>query len=123
MAKNSFIPTQIGHTQKNGTYTSQVVIGKKVSVSFEAAGIGADSRPDELEELKIHITDTNTNTNVLSLHISITDILELKQANSNIPTEIFMKLREYAICQINDSTGEAEEKNVVFLASEPYSTN
>lgn len=118
---NSIIPTQLGYTAPNTTYRSQIYLGKDVSANFEAVGLGAGGRPDVLQALKIHLSQGGVGLG--AIYLDVTDIIALKAANPNIPNELFLKLVQVSVCEINNLTGEGEEKNMVILGSPTYSTN
>jgi len=116
---NSILPTQLGYTAPGSTLRSQIYLGKNVNADFEAVGVGADGRPDALQALKIHLTKED-GTAIGAIYLDVTDIITLKEANSNIPTELFLKLVEVSVCEINDTTQESEEKKMVVLGSPTY---
>ena len=115
---NSIIPTQLGYTSPDSSLRSQLYLGKNVSVDFEAVGAGAGGRPDALAAVKIHLSQDGTALGAIYLDVS--DIIALKDANENIPSELFLRLRQVSVCEINEATGEGEEKNMVVLASATY---
>ena len=116
---NSVIPTQLGYTAPGSSLRSQIYLGKDVNASFEAVGIGGGGRPDALQALKIHLTKED-GTAIGAIYLDVTDIITLKEENSNIPDELFLKLVEVSVCEINDTTQESEEKRMVILGSPTY---
>lgn len=116
---NTIIPSQLGYTAPGSALRSQVYLGKNVSVDFEAVGLGRGGRPDELEALKIHISQNGEAQ--LALYIDVTDILALKAANPSLTGEVFLQLKKVSVCEINDSTGESEEKGMIILGSSTFS--
>jgi hypothetical protein len=130
---NTIIPSQLGYNAPGSTNRSEVWIGRDVSVSFEAVGLGKGRRPDALEALKINISkienagqSNETVTLVSSLYLDVTDVLEItNQANypstNGVKDELFLKLREFAVCEDTDNDGIGDtEKRVVILASQSY---
>lgn len=116
---NSIIPTQLGYTAPNTPSRSQIYLGKDVNAQFEAIGLGEEGRPDALQALKIHLSQNGVAKG--AIYLDITDIIALQNANSNIPAELFLKLMEVSVCEINPSTGDGEEKKMVILGSPTYS--
>ncbi len=119
---NTIIPSQFGYTAPNTTNRSQIYLGRNSNLGdsgFEAVGQGAGGRPDVLQALKIYLTKEDGSP-LGAIHIDVSDIVTLKAANSNIPTELFLKLTEVSVCEINDVTGESEEKRMVILGSPTY---
>jgi hypothetical protein len=112
----TILPSQLGYTAPSSSYGSRVYIGRDVSVSFEAAGLGEGGRPDGIDALRIHIGQGDTQG---IIYLDITDVNQIIAA-SQIKGNLFLKLREVSVCQVNDATGDSEEKKMVVLASEPY---
>lgn len=118
MAK-TIVPSQLGYTAPGSRLRSQLFLGKNVNVQFEALGLGDDGRPDELQALKIHISQNGVAQG--AIYLDVTDVLELKQKNSSLSgKELFLKLREASVCVLNEQTGEGEEKKIIILSSEPF---
>lgn len=115
---NTIIPSQIGYTAPGSALRSQIYLGKQVTVDFEAVGLGAGGRPDELEALKIHISQNGQAQ--VALYIDVTDILALKASNPNLTGEVFLQLKKVSVCEVNDTTGESEEKGMIILGSSTF---
>ena len=113
---NSVIPSQFGYTAPNSTNGSQIYLGKNVGVQFEAVGLGQGGRPDVLNAVKIHISKDGVAQG--AIYINVEDVLTLKAANSNLTGEVFLKLKEVAVCEEID--GVSTEKRMVILGSETY---
>lgn len=119
----SIIPTQIGSTPHSSSTTSKVVIGRDETLTWEAAGIGENGRPDNLEFLIINITNFNAGakTKVAQILLNVGDIMSIFNLNpKTVPAMIDMRIREVSCCEINDQTGEAEERKMMIVASQTY---
>jgi len=114
----TIIPSQLGYTAPNTASRSQIYLGKNFNVEFEAVGIGNDGRPDELQALKIHLSQAGVPLG--AIYLDVTDIIALKATNPAIPSEVFLKLTEVSLCEVNDVTGETEEKRMIILGSPSY---
>lgn len=116
---NTILPSQLGYTAPNSPLRSQVYIGKKVSASFEAIGLGERGRPDELQALKIYLSENGEA--VGAVHLDVTDLYQVISENASLKgKEVFLKFRTVSVCEVNDETGEAEEKKMVILGSETF---
>lgn len=116
---STIVPSQLGYTAPSTPNRSQIYLGKDLNVNFEAVGLGADGRPDELQALKIHLSQGGVALG--AIYLDVTDIIALKQSNSNIPSELFLKLTEVSVCESDTATGETTEKRMVILGSPTYS--
>jgi hypothetical protein len=127
---STITPSQFGYTAPGSTLGSQIFLGRDLSLSFEGVGFGEGGRPDILESLKINIcinsgiegNSQNAPQKIASFNISYSDIRSLYTGNSNFPSTPEFKLRQFSVCEINDSTQESEERNVAFFASQSYAT-
>ena len=116
---NSIVPTQIGQTSPDSPLRSQVYIGRNVSVSFEAIGIGDGGRPDELQALKIYISKDGVKYG--AIHFDVEDIADLfTDIPDLLSEELFLKPVKVSVCEVNETTGEGEEKQMVVLGSKTY---
>ena len=115
----SFLPTQIGYlpTGVNGTaQTSSVYLGRDISTTYEAVGLGAAGRPDYLQEVVINLTykDGPTLTKRGTISLNVGDLYAAKLTNPNVPTDISLYLQEVAVCD------NGTEKRMMVIASDPY---
>lgn len=127
---NTIIPSQFGYSAPGSNLGSQIILGRDMSVSFEGIGLGAQGRPDILETLKINIcinsgvsgNASSTAQKIASFNINCSDIRSLYTGNVNFPSAPEFKIREFSVCEINDTTEESEERKVALFASQSYST-
>ena len=119
---NTVIPSQLGYTAPDSSLRSQVFIGKDLGLSFEAVGVGKDGRPDQLQALKIYISEGSER--YAAIHIDVEDVKAMFADGLTIPDgenpQVFIKLRTVSVCEVDDKTGEAIEKKMVILGSQAY---
>lgn len=113
-------PAQIGFIPKKEGQKSEIIIGKDVSVEYEAIGFGADARPEELNSLTINISDGSVTPSVkkLSIKIDIADVLAIIAANPSVPSNLTVSLKEASVCEVVGE--ETVEKRMLILASQTY---
>lgn len=117
---NTLYPTNIGFlpTGVNGTVgVSSVFIGRATSGSFEGVGFGAGGRPDYAQTVQINLTQRagdGTLTQKGSITLNVADIIAAKTANSNLPDNLNLTLREVAVCD------GGVNKRMLIVASAPY---
>jgi len=115
---NTFIPSQLGWTQTGSANGSQIVLGKDLTVGWEAAGFGKAGRPDILEKVVINLTNTVQNPDAKrgSISIDVADLMTVIEANpENAPSVFRFELRQMDVCD----NGIA--KKIMVLASQTYS--
>lgn len=116
----SFFPSQIGFlpTGANGTaQTSTVYLGRDIDASYDAIGLGAGGRPDYLSIIQIPLVqraDDGTLTKQGTITLDVGAIVSGREANSNLPTNINLVLKEVAVCDAGTA------KRMMVIASDPY---
>ncbi len=132
---NTSNPTQIGfipyNTEDPNTQRSSVIIGRDTTTDWEAIGYGSGARPDVLQYMAINLSYPRDVVNPISadnplasntyIQLDVTDIKAAKLANpENFPTTLTLIMKEIAVCEIDDETGEAVEKRMVGIFSQTY---
>lgn len=111
-------PTQIGYIQsgvRGPIFTpSEVVIGRDVTGSWEAAGFGAQGRPDALQKITINLSPQDGLDLPGKIIIDVQDVLSIMDDNDNAPDNMYFRLTEVSICE------SGVEKRMVVLASQTY---
>lgn len=114
----SFFPTQIGFTPTGSVYGSQVVVGRNMSSSWEAAGLGAGGRPDPVDRIYFNlslISGLSTPLQTATIAFDTQSLIRIVLANPNAPsTGFYFAFRELQVCD-NGTT-----RAMTFLASQPY---
>lgn len=115
---NTFLPTQIGSTSLSYPSGSQVVIGRNIDVTFDAAGFGTGGRPDVVQNVILNLTETVDTFQVRlgTVSFNIADFLTILNTNPNTPDQFDMRLRQVLVCD-NGVT-----KNAIILMSQTYPT-
>lgn len=123
--QKTLLPTQLGFQRKSNDKTSVVVIGKGATSYL---GLGPDLSPDDLETLEINISqkeDGGTYTLISTISINFSDLKAIIEGNNALTEakKIDLKAIEVSICSVDEESGEATEKKMVVLGSEPYAAN
>ena len=121
---NPTTPTQLGYTPSGSQYGSQIVLGRNVTGAWEAIGMGANGRPAPLDRFIVNISDTHDSLNPTVpgvVNMNVSDLITIIYASgSNAPSQLDLKLREVSVCEVNEDTGDSEEKLMVVLCSQTY---
>ncbi len=117
---NTATPTQFGYLPTGvGTTagTSTLYFGRDTTAIYDAIGLGADGRPDYLSIVQIPLVQRSalgvlTKQGTITLDVGA--IVSGRAANSNMPTNLNLILKEVAVCD------EGVEKRMVIVASQTY---
>lgn len=99
-----YTPTGIG-----SPYQSQVIVGKDLSLSFEAIGFGPNSRPDLVEGVRLNLTLISGNQQdggpqkMASLSFSANDISAIIDSASTLVGPVPFQLVEVIVCNNGQS--------------------
>lgn len=100
---NTFIPTQIGYIPTGAAgivQVSSVTIGRTITGLFEGAGFGANGRPDPATVVQINLANLSNGIwdQYGSITLNATDVLNARSANTHLPVNLNLTLKEISIC-------------------------
>lgn len=121
----SFYPPQIGFLPTgtaDGVQVSSVFIGRS-SGSYEGIGYGQGGRPDYASFVQINLTNrvgapgaTQVITQYGSITLNVADLITAKAANTQVPTNLNLILKEVAVCE------SGVNRRMMVIASQTYAT-